>query len=564
MKYADWNLLPTATEELCSKLASGIIESSILMHRGITTREEADHFIRPTVEDLNDPYLLNNMDKCVTRISTALSNKERIGVFGDFDTDGLTGTAVLTKGLENLGGFVFPYVPHRVKEGHGISDQAIDFFEKRGVTLIITVDCGTTSITEITQASKMGIDTIVTDHHVPTESLPPAVAIVNPSLPDSEYPFPQITGVGTAIKVMEALYFSLNMEIPNFLYAFCALGTVSDVGLMKGENRYLTQRGIQAIKSENIPGIDALIRVSGLTKNRLSSEDLSFGIIPRINVAGRLQHAELSLDLLLTENESQAASIAEKLNELNKTRQLLTEKAMRQARQQVAKSVRENGNTLPGMIFVGQKSWSPGILGLIASRLVEEFYRPTVAVSGSEEIYRASARSVPHFNMIEAFKKCDDVFEKYGGHSMAAGFTIKGDKLREFRESLSALTERDVTQKSQGSILDIEQEISPSWINQESLSFLTSLEPFGQGNPTPTFLSKGMSIMSAKTVGKDQAHLKLTLEKNDYVYDAIAFRQGQSLGEARGTVDVAYTAGTNYWNGKESIQLTIQDFKRSG
>ena len=533
------------------------------MHRGITSKKEANHFLSPTAEDLNDPYLLSSMDNCVIRLSAALNDGERMGVFGDFDTDGLTGTAVLTKGLENLGGIVFPYVPHRVKEGHGISQQAIDFFEQRKVTLIITVDCGTTSISEITQASQKGIDTIVTDHHVPMDSLPPAVAIVNPSLSDSKYPFPQITGVGTALKVMEALYSSLSQEIPNFLYAFCALGTVSDVGLMKDENRYLTQRGIQAIKSENILGIDALIRVSGITKNRLSSEDLSFGIIPRLNVAGRLQHAELSLDLLLTENDSQALSLAEKLNALNKTRQTLTDKAIRQARQQVAKSVRENGNNMPPMIFVGHKSWSPGILGLIAARLVEEFYRPTVAVSGSQEIYRASARSIPDFNMIEAFKKCDEIFEKYGGHSMAAGFTIKGENLRQFRENLTVFAETNVTEESFGSVLDIEQEISPTWLNQESISFLNSLEPFGQGNPTPTFLSRGMSVLGAKTVGKDKTHLKLTLEKNDYVYDAIAFRQGQSLNTARGTVDIAYTAGMNYWNGKETMQLTVQDFKRS-
>ena len=563
MKYADWKLLPTATEELCTTLEKGVIESSILMHRGITSKEEANHFLSPTAEDLNDPYLLSSMDNCVIRLSAALNDGERMGVFGDFDTDGLTGTAVLTKGLENLGGIVFPYVPHRVKEGHGISQQAIDFFEQRKVTLIITVDCGTTSISEITQASQKGIDTIVTDHHVPMDSLPPAVALVNPSLSDSKYPFPQITGVGTALKVMEALYSSLSQEIPNFLYAFCALGTVSDVGLMKDENRYLTQRGIQAIKSENILGIDALIRVSGITKNSLSSEDLSFGIIPRLNVAGRLQHAELSLDLLLTENDSQALSLAEKLNALNKTRQTLTDKAIRQARQQVAKSVRENGNNMPPMIFVGHKSWSPGILGLIAARLVEEFYRPTVAVSGSQEIYRASARSIPDFNMIEAFKKCDEIFEKYGGHSMAAGFTIKGENLRQFRENLTVLAETDVTEESFGSVLDIEQEISPTWLNQESISFLNSLEPFGQGNPTPTFLSRGMSVLGAKTVGKDKTHLKLTLEKNDYVYDAIAFRQGQSLNTARGTVDIAYTAGMNYWNGKETMQLTVQDFKRS-
>ena len=563
MKYADWKLLPTATEELCTTLEKGVIESSIRMHRGITSKEEANHFLSPTAEDLNDPYLLSSMDNCVIRLSAALNDGERMGVFGDFDTDGLTGTAVLTKGLENLGGIVFPYVPHRVKEGHRISQQAIDFFEQRKVTLIITVDCGTTSISEITQASQKGIDTIVTDHHVPMDSLPPAVAIVNPSLSDSKYPFPQITGVGTALKVMEALYSSLSQEIPNFLYAFCALGTVSDVGLMKDENRYLTQRGIQAIKSENILGIDALIRVSGINKNRLSSEDLSFGIIPRLNVAGRLQHAELSLDLLLTENDSQALSLAEKLNALNKTRQTLTDKAIRQARQQVAKSVRENGNNMPPMIFVGHKSWSPGILGLIAARLVEEFYRPTVAVSGSQEIYRASARSIPDFNMIEAFKKCDEIFEKYGGDSMAAGFTIKGENLRQFRENLTVFAETNVTEESFGSVLDIEQEISPTWLNQESISFLNSLEPFGQGNPTPTFLSRGMSVLGAKTVGKDKTHLKLTLEKNDYVYDAIAFRQGQSLNTARGTVDIAYTAGMNYWNGKETMQLTVQDFKRS-
>ena len=474
MKYSEWRLLPSKTTNGNIDLGLPTVESALLFHRGITTKKDAESFLNPSSSSLNDPYLLPGMTACVSRLQLALKNNEYIGIFGDFDTDGITGTVVLSKGLRDLGGIVFPYVPHRVQEGHGISYESIEFFKDKNVTLLVTVDCGVTSFEEISLAGDAGIQTIVTDHHSPSERLPNAVAIVNPALRDSNYPFDGLTGVGTAFKVIEALFQTYEKSVPEYLYALVALGTISDVGRMRDENRYLARKGIAVMKSLKMPGIDSLIRKAGFSKNRISSENLSFGIIPRINVAGRLEHADLSLRLLMSTDSEESAAIANKLEYLNKKRQVITEKAVSEARNQL---IRNNPEKIPSMIFSGNKTWPAGILGLVAGRLSEEYHRPVIAVSGVEEHLRASARSIPEFNMIEALRTCESVFEKYGGHPMAAGFTIHKDNLREFRQQMSSIADELLGQLCVGSVLEIEHEITPGWLNSESLKFLSDLEP---------------------------------------------------------------------------------------
>ncbi|MEC9277973.1 MAG: DHHA1 domain-containing protein, partial [Chloroflexota bacterium] len=405
-----------------------------------------------------------------------------------------------------------------------------------------------------------GIQTIITDHHSPSERLPNAVALVNPALQDSNYPFDGLTGVGTAFKVIEALFQTYEKSIPEYLYALVALGTISDVGRMRDENRYLARKGIAVMKSLQMPGIDSLIRKAGFSKNRISSENLSFGIIPRINVAGRLEHADLSLRLLMSTDSEESAAIANKLEYLNKKRQVITEKAVSEARNQL---IRNNPEKIPSMIFSGNKTWPAGILGLVAGRLSEEYHRPVIAVSGVGEYLRASARSIPEFNMIEALRTCESVFEKYGGHPMAAGFTIHKDNLREFRQQMSSIADELLGQLCVGSVLEIEYEITPGWLNSESLKFLSDLEPYGDGNATPVFMTTGVNVLDARAVGKERDHLKLTVEHKGNLFDAIAFRQGNRLKEARGDLDIAYTGGVNYWKGRESVQLTVQDFRKS-
>ena len=500
------------------------------------------------------------MNNCISRLLFAIKNKEKIGIFGDFDTDGLTGTAVLARGLANLGASVHPYIPHRTLEGHGISDESIDFFKKNEVSLLITVDCGVTSFNEINTAKKLGIETIVTDHHVPDDTLPDAVSIINPSLPTSEYPINHLTGVGTAFKVIQALYEKCKRNIPDHLYALVALGTISDVGLMKDENRFLSNKGMNVINNQPIPSIDSLIKISGFSKSTLSTENLSYGIIPRINVAGRLDHANISLQLLLSDSLEETDKIASNLEVLNKQRQVMTERAILEAKSQLLK---EEGSSTPNIIFAGKQQWMPGILGLIAGRLSEEYNRPVIAASGEGDYIRASARSIPEFNMIGALRTCSNIFEKYGGHHMAAGFTIKSKNLKTFRQQMTSVADELLENLERKVVLDIDTEIDLNWINRESLSFLSSLEPYGNGNPAPLFLTKGTSVLDSRSVGKDKTHLKLTVQQGSSIIEAMAFRQGSRLKEARGEIDIVYSPGINHWKGNDTIQLTIEDFKRS-
>ena len=415
-----------------------------------------------------------------------------------------------------------------------------------------------TSFEEISIASESGIETIVTDHHAPEHQTPNAVAIINPSLPNSPYPFPYLTGVGTAFKVLEALYKSVETELDDNLFALVALGTISDVGNMRDENRSMCRKGIGVMRNHPIPGIDSLIEKSGLFKKRLSTEDLSFGIIPRLNVAGRLGHAKVSLQLLLSKDSTESNLIADKLETLNRERQRVTERAFSEARKQVEKDRR--GGDL-SIIFAGKQTWPAGILGLIAGRLAEEYRRPAVVASGEKNYFRASARSIPQFNMIEALRSCGPIFEKYGGHPMAAGFTINRENLRTFREKMSSIAAELLDGLPRETTLEIEHEIPLSWLNRQSISFLHSLEPYGLNNPAPIFMTKGVAVLDAKTVGKDKSHLKLTVEHCGTVLEAIAFRQGHRIKEARGDIDVAYSGNLNYWNGNEIIQLNIEDFR---
>ena len=560
MKYDKWVLLPEASDSETVALGMGRVESALLVHRGIATEEEMDEFLSPTLSSLHDPFLLPDMHVCIDRLEEAVDSKEVVGVFGDFDTDGISGTALLTRGLEKMGLEVLPYVPHRVEEGHGISMQALEFFASKSVTLLITVDCGVSSSNEIDTALHMGIDTIVTDHHTAVDELPAAVAIVNPSLPGSSYRFKYLTGVGTAFKVMQALYQRKKVELPDELYVYVTLGTISDVGLMRDENRYLVSKGMDLLKKSEIPGIDALIEVCNASKKNLSTQDMSFGIIPRINVAGRLDHANLSLMLLLASDGAEAGRLAAKLDEMNKKRQMITEKAMLEAKNQI-KSDFESG--VPSIIFAGKSNWIPGILGLIAGRLSEEYHRPAIVASGQGETFRASARSIPEFNMINALDMCSDSFEQYGGHPMAAGFTIRKDNLREFRTKMSSVADELLMGLNVQPTLMIEAEISPSWVNSDSLSFLNAMEPYGETNQQPVFMTSGMNIVDARQVGANKNHLKITMEYQGRLYDGIAFRQGTRVEECKGSVDLAYRPEMNYWNGKFNLQFIVSDFRSS-
>ena len=557
MRYLEWKTLQEATSQEANRMDASLLEASILKHRNIVDIQQKNDFLKPSSNSSNDPFLMSDMNECTDRILKALKIPEKIGVFGDFDTDGLTGTALLTFALRDLGATVFPYIPHRVDEGHGVSDKSINYFKKNDVSLMITVDCGVTSFDEISDAKSLGIDTIITDHHTFLDKFPDAIAIVNTSHPDYDYPFQSLTGVGTAFKVIEALYSKLSIEIPPILFAYAALGTTSDVAPMVGENRYLVNEGLKVMRSLPIRGLDSLIEKSKLSKNRLSSQDMSFSIIPRLNVAGRIEHAVESLNLLLCENLEQSQYLSNKLDNLNKKRQMITEAAMKESIEQID-NVSDNDQNF---MFVGKPKWIPGILGLVAARISEQFYKPTIAASGEGNIVRASARTIPEFNLIESFKQFDYLFERYGGHSMAAGFTMKRENLKIFRQSMTEYANQHMNNVPSAPTLELEGTLNPSDINRNFLDFMLSLDPFGSSNPVPVFLAQGIQVIDTRTVGAQGNHLKITLDTEGKFFDGIAFRDGHRRLECKGSVDIAYTPTINYWNGRESVELLIKDFR---
>ena len=505
--------------------------------------------------------LLPDMGVAVARLGAALASGESIGIFGDFDADGITGTAVLVRGLLHLGATVVPYLPDRVSEGHGLNDPAIRLLKDKGVTLLVTVDCGATSVDEVALASSLGIDVIVTDHHSMVTGGAKARAVINPSRPDSVYPFPHLTGVGVSFKLVEALYADLGESYPGDLLELVALGTVADVGHLTGENRYYVKKGLQYLNATESPGIRALISRAALVAGDLDAESLSFGLIPRLNVAGRLGHAGISLDLLTATTSEMAEPLADELDRKNGERRNLTEQGFRAAILQVEQ--RFASGEIPSIIIVSDPDWVPGILGLIAGRVSEQYRRPAIAISVGDELSRASARSIPEFDIVNELAASRDLLVKFGGHSQAAGFTVPNEFLPTLQRELEAVADERLRGLDLRPTLEYDCDVSPTLLRGENFAFIQSLSPFGQGNPKPVFLTRDARVVDVRQVGKTGDHLKMRVSHNGEVWDAIAFRQGDRLDSAVDRIDLLHTVGLNNWRGRSRMELTVQEFRPS-
>ena len=567
MKH-NWKLRQSVPERTVSALGFPRLQSQLLYNRGISSRAEADAFLSTDSSHVCDPMLLPDMDKAVSRIRRAIGDGERIGVFGDFDIDGISGTAALVNGLRNLNASVAPYIPNRnrVEEGHGLNEAAIRDLRSSGVSLLITVDCGSSDADEIRLASSLGMDTIVTDHHLVLD-LPPALAFISANRPDSEYPFPSLAGVGMAYKLMQAVYQDAGAEEPSELLEFVALGTVSDVVPLQGENRYFVKEGLRRLNRTRTPGLSALIEVSGYRGKDLDTAALSFGLIPRLNAPGRLYDERdaryMALNLMTTSDAGSARYMAADMEVSNKRRQALTEEGVTQARAQIAK--RWGRASLPGIIMVGHRDWKPGIVGLIASKLVDMYNRPAIAVAVGDSESRASARTVPGFNIFEPIEMKSDLFIKFGGHKQAAGFTIPNERLKTLADHFEEFSNGTFDKTAQDAPLDIEMRAGPSLVAKDLFDFTRRLAPFGQSNPQPLFASGPLSVVKSFGVGSGK-HLKMTLADGDgSTWDAIAFRQGKRARQAApgSRLDVAYRMELNRWRGKESLQLVVEDFAPS-
>jgi single-stranded-DNA-specific exonuclease len=541
------------------------LAATLLYQRGLRDQASIAAFLSTDYKrGIHDPFLLKGMDAAARRVAAAIAEGEPIAVYGDFDTDGVTAVTLLMQAIGAMGGDIRPYIPHRMREGYGLNTEAIEQLAAEGVRLLITVDCGISNVREVALAQERGIDVIVTDHHTPPAVLPDAYAVVNPKQPGCDYPYKQLVGVGIAYKLVQALA-RLGVKMPlrgRDLLDVVALGTVTDMGPLNGENRVLVQAGLESINATQRPGLKALILAAGLVQGKISAGDISFMLGPRLNAAGRIDDALLSYQLLLADDFTAARGLADTLNQANRRRQELTKEIQGLARQQA----QDLGKQANRIVILDGEGYPAGLVGLVAAKLVEELARPVLMLERGPETSRGSARSVPGFNMIEALTTCEDLFVRYGGHSAAAGFTIATERLPELESRLLDYAATHLPDEMLAPALEIDADVPLGALSWALLEQIAVLEPFGQSNPQPVLISRRVRVISSRATGAEGQHLKLRLDDGagGPSYDAIAFRLGQlapHFAKPR-VIDIAYTLEANEWNGSRNLQLNIKDLRQ--
>jgi single-stranded-DNA-specific exonuclease len=572
-----WKTANPITEEFKNRFPqlNGLV-LQLLFNRGLDTQEKIDEFLNPDYGvDLHDPFLFSDMEKAVERIFKAIKNNEHIIVYGDYDADGVTGSVVLIKTLEFLGAQnVKVFIPHREKDGYGLNENTINDIHSQGCDLIITTDCGISNIKEVKFAKELGIDVIVTDHHHPPENLPDAIALINPKIPNSKYPFDQLAGVGVAFKLVQALFLKSTDEIsPNSREAFekwlldlVAIGTIADCCPIIGENRTLVKYGLVVLNRTQRMGLKRLIEDAGFdfdSKKKLTTYNIGFQIGPRINAAGRIDHATSAFELLISDTLENASKLSANLNNTNKQRQSETENIFKEAKKQALDQKDDY------LIATCGKDWQIGIVGLVASRIVQEFNRPALVMGESESVITGSARSIPQFNVIEALESVADLLQRFGGHSQAAGFTLKSkDNLGEFKARLKKLAKEKLQDLDISPVLEIDAEAKLADINWELFENIEKFEPFGGANSEPLFLIKGAEVTMVRGVGQDEKHLRLTIKQNNKFFPIIGFCFGNTDNGTENwceklnvgdVVDVVVNVSVNEWNGSRELQLKLVD-----
>ena len=565
-----WNYTPpaetqvNAAKDLGEKLGISPILASLLIRRGITTESAAKRFFRPQLADLINPFLMKDMDAAVDRLNDAMGHKERILVYGDYDVDGCTAVALVYKFLRQFYSNIDYYIPDRYDEGYGVSKKGIDFAKETGVKLIIILDCGIKAIEEITYAKKQGIDFIICDHHVPDEVMPPAVAILNPKRPDDTYPFKSLCGCGVGFKFMQA--FAKNNNIPFSrlvpLLDFCAVSIAADLVPVVDENRILAFHGLKQLNQNPSLGLKAIIDICGLNGRELSMSDIIFKIGPRINASGRMENGKKSVDLLVEREYSLAFNQAKHIDEYNEQRKDVDRQMTEEANQIVARLESQKHQS---SIVLYDEHWKKGVIGIVASRLTEIYFRPTVVITRDEDLATASARSVAGFDVYAAIKSCRDLLLNFGGHTYAAGLTMKWANVKEFCERFQAYVEEHIEPEQREAILDIDAVIDFKDITKKLHSDLKRFAPFGPGNPKPLFCTLDVyDFGTSKVVGREQEHIKLELvdSKSNNVMNGIAFGQSASARyiKSKRSFDIAYTIEDNVFK-RGAVQLQIEDIR---
>ncbi|MDZ7315081.1 MAG: single-stranded-DNA-specific exonuclease RecJ [candidate division KSB1 bacterium] len=553
---------PEKVSALSAALNIPPVIAEILLRRGVNDLESAKRFFRPSLDQLYDPFRLRDMSTAVERLRRAVLSDEEIMIYGDYDVDGITAVSFLYLLLKELGAHVNYYIPNRQEEGYGLSLQGIQEAKQRGVTLIVTVDCGITGHHEIAEAKRAGIDVIVTDHHEPGPTLPEAAAAVDPKRHDCSYPFKQLAGVGVAYKLAQGLLqrMGIDQSILEKYIELVAIGTAADIVPLVDENRIFVKFGIQSLNNTENLGLKALLRASGLLGKEIGTGQIVFIIAPRINAVGRMGDAERAVRLLTTESAAEAEAIADILERENLHRKNVDEEAFHEAVAQTEALFRERQ---AHSIVLHKEGWHTGVIGIVASRMVEKYYRPTVLISTEEGIGKGSARSIPGFDLYEALKQCEDLFIGFGGHKYAAGLTIEEAKIPHFKERFEKIAAEQLKSQSLVPELSIEAEIRLSCIDDRFVEILKHFAPFGPQNMRPVFMAQRLQVVGTPTVvGKN--HLRFKVRQDGRVFDVIAFNMGDliyRLTPGVSDLDMAFVIEENVFMGARTIQLRAKDIR---
>lgn len=531
----------------------------VLYNRGHIGLDTAQRFLEAS-GDPYDPFQLKGMDIAVDRLLRAIDSGERVAVYGDYDVDGVTATVLLTQALRALGADAIPYIPNRFDEGYGLNNEALDRLVESGVKVVVTVDCGVRSSAEVEHGCAAGLDVIVSDHHSPLGDLPPAIAVICQRQEGDQYPDKNLAGVGLAYKIAQALFSQrsgLNARPEDWL-DLVALGTVADVVPLTGENRILVRGGLKCIRTGCRRGVTSLANVAGIDVSRCNAGDIGFILGPRLNAAGRIESALLSVDLLMSSDVLAAGPLAQKLDDKNRERQELTRQMQARAEEMIRAQEKDH------ILFAFDTEFNPGVVGLVAARMAESRYRPAVIGYRGEEFTRASCRSIEEFHITNALDQCADLMVRHGGHAKAAGFTVRNENLSELISRLSAIAEAELGGRDLRPALRADVEVSFMELNPfEVFKHLDLLEPTGLENPEVTFVSRNVIPFDVRAVGADSSHLRLKV-KQDFYFPAIAFRQGYWAGKLPERIDILFTMERNTFNGRTEPQLNIRDIKPAG
>ncbi len=548
----------TKVKEYVEKFKISEVAAKMLLAKDLT-EDKIDEYLNPSIEKLHDPYLLNDMDILVDRIILAKDRKEKVAIYGDYDVDGITSITLIYTFLRDLGLDMVYYLPDRIEEGYGLNTEALKKLKDDGVSLVITVDCGISAVNEVEYAKSIGLDVCITDHHECSDTLPKAISIVNPKRPDSTYPFNSLAGVGVTFKVLSAIVKRLGLDENEYLkyLDIAAVGTIADIVPLVGENRIITANGLELLAKTKNEGLKALMKVARIEK--VDSDNVSFGIAPRINASGRMADATVAVKMLLAENEMEAYKYAKVLDAQNTKRQEVEKGIYNEAIAQIERDGLDKKKT---MVIAGE-NWHQGVIGIVASKLTEKYLKPVILLAHDGETAKGSGRIPAGISLYDALSECSELLTTFGGHELAAGLTLEAKNIEAFREKfeqvITSMKEEDFVR-----VIDIDTEITKKDITLNILDDINLLAPFGQKNKKPVFMYKNLKVTSVSTLKEDK-HLKFRLSDGDFYVDAVFFGAGNRRDEVTlgDKIDVAVNISLNEFQGRKSIQFLMSDFKKS-